>query len=215
MAHPTEWSNGQLNDSPPRLDFTQMLLAPGAAAVLGGRVAHWLERIPPESWILDLGCGPTSLIAQAGWRRVIALDRSPRHTAAVRRSGRAALVATGSQLPFPDDRFDAVWCSGMLHHVPDPIALAAMGEILRVTRPGGRVLLFDAVLPEPAWRRPLPWLVRRCDRGRYMRRQAALEALLPRPQAWTRERFTYARNGLEGLWCEYRKDAGARARASL
>ena len=38
-------------------------------------------------------------------------------------------------LPFPDGRFDAVLCSHVLEHVPDDVR--AMGELVRVLRPGG------------------------------------------------------------------------------
>jgi SAM-dependent methyltransferase len=42
-------------------------------------------------------------------------------------------------MPFPDDDFDIVICSHVLEHVPDDAA--AMHEILRILRPGGRALL--------------------------------------------------------------------------
>lgn len=43
-----------------------------------------------------------------------------------------------TQLPFGDARFDIVICSHVLEHVPDDAA--AMAELYRVTKPGGRVL---------------------------------------------------------------------------
>jgi SAM-dependent methyltransferase len=44
-----------------------------------------------------------------------------------------------TRMPFPDDDFDLVICSHVLEHVPDDAA--AMREILRILRPGGRALL--------------------------------------------------------------------------
>ena len=47
--------------------------------------------------------------------------------------------AWGDALPFADGSFDAVFCKGALDHFDAP--LAAVGEMARVTRPEGRVVL--------------------------------------------------------------------------
>jgi SAM-dependent methyltransferase len=44
-------------------------------------------------------------------------------------------------LPFEDATFDAVWCSSVLGYVDDP--RAAIAELMRVTRPGGRVAILS------------------------------------------------------------------------
>jgi hypothetical protein len=51
------------------------------------------------------------------------------------------------------------------------------------------------------WQKPIPYLIRFADRGRYMRVQAALEELLPLDISWTVERQTCTWNGLEILVC--------------
>ena len=59
------------------------------------------------------------------------------------------------RLPFGDGTFDAVYCAHVLYHIPDPASqLKAMSELVRVCRPGGRVVF---VLANP---RPLLWPVR-------------------------------------------------------
>ena len=45
-------------------------------------------------------------------------------------------------LPFPDASLDLVWCERVLQHVEDP--QAALHEMARVLRPGGRALVLDA-----------------------------------------------------------------------
>jgi SAM-dependent methyltransferase len=47
--------------------------------------------------------------------------------------------AWGDALPFADGSFDAVFCKGAIDHFDAP--LAAIGEMARVTRPDGRVVL--------------------------------------------------------------------------
>ncbi len=75
----------------------------------------------------------------------------------------------------------------------------------RVTRAGGCTVIFDAVLPRAAWRRPVAALIRRLDRGRWMRTESALTALLAPLGEWECERLTYSLTGLEGLLDTFRK----------
>ncbi len=51
--------------------------------------------------------------------------------------------ADSTRLPFPDERFDAVLSFIMLHHVID--WEAALGEAVRVLRPGGVLVGYDLV----------------------------------------------------------------------
>jgi len=48
-------------------------------------------------------------------------------------------VADAEQLDFPDNTFDIVYSHGVLHHTPD--TAAAVREVHRVLRPGGRALV--------------------------------------------------------------------------
>ncbi len=48
-------------------------------------------------------------------------------------------VANAEQLPFEDESFDCVCSMGVLHHTPN--TAAAVGEIFRVLKPGGRLIV--------------------------------------------------------------------------
>ena len=104
-------------------------------------------------------------------------------------------VSSADALPFADGSFQTVWNIGLLHHLPDDVLRRAVHEMLRVCKPGGRVVVIDAVLPRSAWLRPLAWLTRRLDRGRHMRTQSQLESLLGECGSWRFQRETYALNG--------------------
>jgi len=99
---------------------------------------------------LDVGCGPgviTRAVARAcPGAEVIGLDGSPDRVA--RAAAGAAdtpnvrfMEGSATELPFPDDAFDLIWCRFVLEYLPDP--LRAVQEMARVCRPGGTVLLQD------------------------------------------------------------------------
>ena len=99
--------------------------------------------------ILDAGCGTGRYalrLAEAGGR-VSAVDPSPEMLAAARRKaaerGLAARFLPGelSALPFPDACFDLAVCALVLCHVAD--IKGAVGELARVVRPGGQVVISD------------------------------------------------------------------------
>lgn len=104
----------------------------------------------PDSRLLDAGSGGGDvarwLAAEAGpTGEVIALDYSAAITAAAieRHDGSNVRYMTGdvSALALPSDSIDGVWCERVLQHVDD--AGVAIAELIRVTRPGGRVCLID------------------------------------------------------------------------
>ncbi len=57
--------------------------------------------------------------------------------------------ADGLALPLPDASQDAVFANMFLHHCPDP--QAAIREMVRILRPGGRLIITDMDAHEHAW----------------------------------------------------------------
>lgn len=81
-------------------------------------------------------------------------------------------VADAQALPFPDERFDTVVCTMSLCGIPDD--RQAVGEMKRVLRPSGRLLLLDHVrshlLPVRAVQRLLEPVERRFHKESLLRR---------------------------------------------
>lgn len=120
---------------------------------LHARVARDVCAAPAEATALDVGAGTGRLLrvvaAQRSDLSLTGVDVSPKMVAV----GQRALAAAGlaervrldtadvSQLPYPDAHFDLVVSTLSLHHWP---ALApSMAELLRVLRPGGRIVIYD------------------------------------------------------------------------
>jgi SAM-dependent methyltransferase len=98
---------------------------------------------------LDVGCGtgralPALRDAVGPAGTVIGLDLTP-HMLAVaqargRRLGAGLVLADAGRLPLSEASVDAVFAAGLLNHLTD--ADAGLRELARVTRRGGRLVLF-------------------------------------------------------------------------
>lgn len=107
---------------------------------------------------LDAGCGTgANLVLLAGVAgQTVGVDLAPAALALARRRGRGRLaVADVNRLPFDDRAFDLVLCADVFEctEVDEPAALA---ELARVTRPGGRIIVTVAAYP---------WLLGEHDRA--------------------------------------------------
>lgn len=111
---------------------------------------------------LDVGCGTGSLTMAARRRvgaggRVCGIDPSAqmiaraRHKAARRKLTIDYQVGVIERLLFPDHSFDVVLSSLMMHHLPDDLKRRGLAEIVRVLRPGGRLLVLDASSSAGPW----------------------------------------------------------------
>ena len=97
----------------------------------------------PGHSAVDVGCGPGALTRELaellGAGQVAAADPSSSfaQACAERLPGVRVEVAGAEQLPFPDDAFDFAFAQLVVNFMADPAA--GVGEMRRVTRPGGTV----------------------------------------------------------------------------
>ncbi len=119
-----------------------------------------VELIAPQQGehVVDIGVGmgAGAVRAAAAGAHVTAVEPTPfmrrvlglRRLASKHRSRIDVVDGTAEQLPLDAGSTDALWAVNTMHHWSD-LALGA-GEIARVIRPGGRVLLVDEVFTDPA-----------------------------------------------------------------
>lgn len=139
------------DDVAARYDLTNDVLSMGQARVWRKAVAKAVAAQPGER-VLDLaaGTGTSSLPFVADGAYTVACDFS----LGMLREGRKRhpdlpLVAgDGTRLPFPDGTFDAVTNSFGLRNIQDTDR--ALKELLRVTKPGGRVVICE--FSQPVWK---------------------------------------------------------------
>lgn len=104
---------------------------------------------PAAGDVLDVGCGTgtltLALAAGAPGARVVGLDGDPNALARARAKAAGAsghvrwIRGLADALPFDAESFDRVVCSLVLHHLSPGVRRAALAEIRRVLRPGGRL----------------------------------------------------------------------------
>ncbi len=113
-----------------------------------------LAHVQPGEAVLDVGCGTGTLLLgvarQIGTTgRVVGVDPSQEQLAHARaKAARRGLsiefqIGVIEQLPFPDQTFDVVFSTLMMHHLPAPLKRQGLLEIARVLKPGGRLVIAD------------------------------------------------------------------------
>lgn len=129
-----------------------------AALFFGGRRRHVYTRlaalsgVQPGDRILDVGCGTgyfTRIMGQAAapGGTAVGLDPSGDAIAEARRVTQLANCTfrngIAEAIDAPDGAYDVVVSSLMLHHLPEDLRPRVIGEMYRVLRPGGQVLIAD------------------------------------------------------------------------
>ncbi len=109
----------------------------------------------PHELVLDLACGPGAFVLatapRVSFARGIDLTtemlRQAREFQAEKQVTNAAFAcADAEHIPFPDAGFDLVSCQLAFHHITkvEPV----LEEMIRVTKPQGRLFVIDTLAPE-------------------------------------------------------------------
>jgi len=146
---------GTITDQQAREHAERLELRAGAESEIAIREEYvGLLGVAPGERVLDVGCGSGAATRALAKRvapngRVTGVDPSGALLKITRelvdQAGLGSLIELKEgdcrALPFADGSFDAVLAATALSHIPDPDR--ALAEMVRVTRPGGRVGIFD------------------------------------------------------------------------
>ncbi len=108
--------------------------------------------------VLDVGCGTGNLTMAAKEPagpdgEVVGIDGAPQMIAEAERKALEKQlniyyqVGLIEDIPFPDEKFDVVLSSLMLHHLPKDLKRRGIAETARVLKPGGRFVAVDVDPP--------------------------------------------------------------------
>ncbi|MGV8039235.1 MAG: class I SAM-dependent methyltransferase [Thermoanaerobaculaceae bacterium] len=153
-----------------RLERCYEVAPPRVRQYLEAEIEHLQDRLRPTDTVLELGCGYGRIAFRLAERarRVVGIDVALASVAlAAERAGPASacrfLPMDAVALGFRDGSFDAVVCAqnGICAFRVDQRALLA--EALRVTRPGGRVLV--STYADSFWPHRLAWFEAQAAEG--------------------------------------------------
>lgn len=168
-------------------DRTNAIMSVGNAALWRAATVRAVNPQPGER-ILDVAAGTGTSSAALAHRgaTVVALDFSPGMIAEGRRRNPRIEFVEGDaeRLPFGDDEFDAVTISFGLRNVAQP--KAALAEMYRVLKPGGRLVVCEFSKP--------PRAVFRAGYAAYMRFVMPIVATVA---SSNRDAYGYLRESIE------------------
>jgi SAM-dependent methyltransferase len=104
-------------------------------------IAGQAARVPAGARVLDVGAGSAPYRALFGHCDYRTQDFAQLQAEQLRHGGYTAIdyVSEAHAIPVPDGSFDAIVCTEVIEHVPEPIAV--MREFGRILAPGGRLIL--------------------------------------------------------------------------
>lgn len=125
------------------------------------KLNHWVAdslALDGEEYVLDIGCG-TGLLTVAIAERypratVVGIDASKPMIRVANRKRRRDNCnyrqALAEELPYDAETFDAVTSALFFHHVDRELKVRCLCEVLRVLKPGGRLIVADMDRPYTA-----------------------------------------------------------------
>lgn len=111
---------------------------------LSASAQAFVQAMPPQARLLDLGCGPGRDLAffAAHGLRTFGLDLSRGMLRLAKHTTPSALMQGDMlNLPLPTNTLDGIWCCAALLHLPRALTPQALNEMRRTLRPDGLLFL--------------------------------------------------------------------------
>ncbi len=127
---------------------------------------EFLKRyIPKKGLVLDVGCGTGNIAGPLSKQsfRIYGLDSSGNMLGELKKKYPKVIIKRGNidRLPFPSEKFDVTYSIAVFHHlINKELVAAAIKEMIRVTKKGGTLIIWDHNPKNPYWPiilKKLPW----------------------------------------------------------
>ena len=156
----------------------------GLHALLGAqhsraRYACDILRATPGMKVLDVGCGPATILPYLKEVTYTGVDLNEKHISHALRTfgtrGRFVIGDATRDLAGEEDSFDLIIVSALLHHLDDDEARGLLRDLCKLAKRGARIITFDCMwLPR---QNPVAWIMIKLDSGLNVRRAEGYLAL--------------------------------------
>jgi cyclopropane fatty-acyl-phospholipid synthase-like methyltransferase len=134
----------------------------------------------PGLKLLDIGCGPGDLAKYVRAEDYVGVDISERYIAQARHDyGGEFYILSADRVDELPMQFDRVTICGLLHHLSDRVVDDTLSALRAILKPGGYAYVTEAVWPTHGWDLP-SWLIRKLDRGKFVRSSQQWREILAR-----------------------------------
>ena len=107
------------------------------------RVESFIQSLPPNSLVADIGCGNGKYLRVKTSGIILGCDNCVNLLTLAKSSSSFLLQADTTNLPYVSNAFDAVISIAVIHHLSsEERRVVAIKEMMRVLRPGGRILVY-------------------------------------------------------------------------
>ena len=116
-------------------------------------IVAFLEKIPSNSSILDIGCGNgrnMTNVVEGREHQFKGIDSCQEFIDIAVKNGKDVALGDMCQLPFEDNSFDAILSIASFHHLSTPERREkGIQEMFRVLKPGGKILMSVWAMTQP------------------------------------------------------------------
>jgi tRNA (uracil-5-)-methyltransferase TRM9 len=112
-------------------------------------IKQFLDKLPPNSKVLDIGCGNGKNMKYREDLQMYGLEYSQALTDICIEKGLNVIQGNALTLPFNDESFDAVIMIAVIHHIEPTLHNKVLNEIQRILVPSGKCLITNWAVEQP------------------------------------------------------------------